>query len=284
MKKENNSSLHPYFVCIGAQKAGTTWLYDNLCQHPDIWMPPVKEIHFFDTISPNEQLLGVETYNHLKFKRVWRIFLTNPSLKNLRWLKRFYLDQKTTGWYYKLFAMSPAEKYSGDITPGYSTLDERGVAFARKVLPNHCKTFIILRNPIERAWSAIKMNYRWKEENIQQVDLAILSKEMRIVSHYLRTDYYRMVKLWDKYFAGNFKIFLYDDLRENPACFLSRIEEYIGINNFINPEILVTRSNADKKSIAMPSDVKKFLWAEYAEVIHNLESCLPGIKERWLAN
>ncbi len=284
MKKNNNSSSHPCFVCVGVQKAGTTWLYNNLCQHPDVWMPPVKEIHFFDTVSPNEQLLGVETYNHLKFNKVWRFFLKNPSLKNLRWLKRFYFEQKTIHWYYELFAMSPADKHSGDITPGYSTLDDRGVAFARKILPNHCRTFIILRNPIERAWSAIKMNYRWKGENIQQVDLAVLSQEMRIASHYLRTDYSRMVKLWGKYFPSNFKIFLYDDLREDPACFLAKIEEYIGINKFIVPELLATRSNADKKQVEMPLGVREFLVSEYTKNIHKLEDFSPGIKERWLSD
>ncbi|HFD32711.1 MAG TPA: sulfotransferase [Gammaproteobacteria bacterium] len=284
MGKNNNSSrvLHPCFVCIGAQKAGTTWLYDNLCQHPGVWMPPVKEIHFFNTVSPNEQLLGIETYNHLTFKQLWRVFLKNPSLENLRWLKKFYWEHKTIQWYYEMFAISPTGKCSGDITPGYSTLDDRGVAFARKVLPNHCNVFIILRNPIERIWSGIKMNYRWKGGDIQHVNLAVLAKEMRIASHYLRTDYSRMIKLWEKYFPNNFKIFLYDDLRENPACFLASIEEYIGINKFINPKILVTKSNADKRRIKMPSEVKKFLLSEYTETIYNLESYLPGIKERWL--
>lgn len=35
------------FLGIGAQKAGTTWLYAQLKQHPDVWMPMVKELHFF---------------------------------------------------------------------------------------------------------------------------------------------------------------------------------------------------------------------------------------------
>ncbi len=37
----------PDFLCIGAQKAGTTWLYHNLAQHPGIWMPPLKELFYF---------------------------------------------------------------------------------------------------------------------------------------------------------------------------------------------------------------------------------------------
>jgi len=278
MGKDNNS-LHPYFVCIGAQKAGTTWLYDNLCQHPEVWMPPVKEIHFFDTICPHEQLLGVETYNPLILKSVWRIFLKNPSLKNLRWLKRFNLEQKTIQWYYDLFAMAPSGKHTGDITPSYSTLDDRGVAFARKVLPNHCKVFIILRNPIERIWSSMKMYYRWKGGNIQNVDLTSLTREMRTDSHYLRTDYCRILKLWKKYFDGNFKIFLYDDLRKDPAFFLSTIEEYIGISKFVNYQTLVGKSNADEEQIEMPSEVRKILYSEYIDEINQLESLLPETKK-----
>ena len=38
----------PDFLGIGAQKAGTTWLYANLRCHPDIFLPDEKELHYFD--------------------------------------------------------------------------------------------------------------------------------------------------------------------------------------------------------------------------------------------
>src|SRR5215208_108045 len=37
-----------YFVGIGAQKAGTTWLHDYLSSRPDTFMSPIKELHYFD--------------------------------------------------------------------------------------------------------------------------------------------------------------------------------------------------------------------------------------------
>jgi hypothetical protein len=43
-----SSASGPDFLCIGMQKAGTAWLYDQLETHPDFWMPPLKELHFFD--------------------------------------------------------------------------------------------------------------------------------------------------------------------------------------------------------------------------------------------
>jgi hypothetical protein len=36
----------PHFIIIGAQKAGTTSLYDYLTQHPQILEATRKEVHF----------------------------------------------------------------------------------------------------------------------------------------------------------------------------------------------------------------------------------------------
>jgi hypothetical protein len=49
------------FYCIGAQKSGTTWLYEKLQQHPDVHFPHGKEIHFWD----KKFQLGLEWYKGL---------------------------------------------------------------------------------------------------------------------------------------------------------------------------------------------------------------------------
>ena len=41
-------SCGPDFLCIGAQKAGTTWLYKKLGAHPQVVFPGPKEVHFWD--------------------------------------------------------------------------------------------------------------------------------------------------------------------------------------------------------------------------------------------
>lgn len=40
--------MHPNFLGIGAARSGTTWIARNLEQHPDIFLPSKKELHFFD--------------------------------------------------------------------------------------------------------------------------------------------------------------------------------------------------------------------------------------------
>ena len=41
----------PDFLCVGAQKGGTSWLYRQLEAHSDFWMPPVKELHYLDQLN-----------------------------------------------------------------------------------------------------------------------------------------------------------------------------------------------------------------------------------------
>src|SRR5919112_425923 len=38
----------PNFLILGAQKAGTTSLFNYLGQHPEVYPSPIKETHFFD--------------------------------------------------------------------------------------------------------------------------------------------------------------------------------------------------------------------------------------------
>lgn len=81
--------MFPNFLCIGGQRSGTTWLHANLNKHPEIWLPPVKEILYFNEkengYSPN--LLNRFLDSRSMF---WRSFLKyqvktnfNHVLKNL---------------------------------------------------------------------------------------------------------------------------------------------------------------------------------------------------------
>ena len=42
-------SKGPTFIGIGQMKAGTSWLFDQFYNYPDLWMPRVKELHLFNS-------------------------------------------------------------------------------------------------------------------------------------------------------------------------------------------------------------------------------------------
>ena len=51
------------FLCVGAAKAGTTWLHTQLKAHPDCHFRAIKELHYFDALEGKR--LGQERERHL---------------------------------------------------------------------------------------------------------------------------------------------------------------------------------------------------------------------------
>ena len=90
--------MYPDFIGIGAQKAGTTWLYRNLQAHPQIHMPH-KEVHYFDRriydrSNALTRLFGgrdADTQWRRQVKRAAVRLAKNPSLRDLAWNYRYYM-------------------------------------------------------------------------------------------------------------------------------------------------------------------------------------------------
>ena len=57
----------PSFLCVGAQKAGTSTLHDILIQHPDVFLPATKETCFFR--DDDKYAAGLEYYEKEFFSR-----------------------------------------------------------------------------------------------------------------------------------------------------------------------------------------------------------------------
>lgn len=273
----------PDFVCIGAQKAGTTWLYRQLEDQATYWLPPVKELHYFNTARPHPELASAEDHTHVP----WRAF--RPSgpvevLRQARWFFRYWRRKDTEDWYYSLFPQSWIDgRLAGDITPAYSTLDADGVRFARRVLKPGCKIVLLVRNPIERAWSAVKMVFRWRSESVAEADEARLLQHLAWPSQTLRGDYLRIIPLWSNAFGADFQTFRYDDLVSRPVDLLHDIAAFIGAPVDVSRAAPHKRANRDPERAPMPQRIREILVARYADEIRELDRHLPGVADRWLS-
>ena len=70
----------PDCIGIGAQKAGTTWLFENLDRHPEIWMAPIKEV----LARPEELLNSVFDFlgvSRVELPRQEIEAVVNPSIR-----------------------------------------------------------------------------------------------------------------------------------------------------------------------------------------------------------
>lgn len=151
-----------FFVGVGAAKSGTTWLGQQLAQHPDVWMPVDKEIHYFDA----RHIATAKFFRRRKYERLvnqlskhdWPKLSRNPELMaEMQWLARQALvAEPDDQWYCDLFAHT-ANTHSvvGEITPAYAGLPAEGFAHIADLAPA-VKVIFIMRDPVERLWSAAR--------------------------------------------------------------------------------------------------------------------------------
>ena len=146
--------MYPDFIGIGAQKAGTTWLYRNLRAHPEIWMPKEKEIHYFDEKIKLKDGLWSRLRGEDPADQRWRRqagvrikrFPKGFSLQDLAWDLRYFFGRPDDEWYASLFEQGRG-KITGETTPDYSILDREMVAHVHDLMPR-AKIVFMVRNPI----------------------------------------------------------------------------------------------------------------------------------------
>ena len=262
----------PDFLCIGAQKSGTTWLYANLAAHKQVWSPPLKELHYFNRLCMNDQLLGTWGLPVPKASQMYWEALKKLHYSELRWLHRYYdlgLEKK---WYLSLFDEEFKQgRKCGDLTPGYSTLDERGVKYAANVVGSTTPIIFIIRNPIERAWSATKMLCRYHGININPENYPKIISILNSPDITLCSEYTRIISLWKKHFS-QLHILAYDELCKSPHSFLAKISDIIDIDNQWDEEIIQKMVWGDTKKLQLPDELLSRMVNQYSQEIEETYS------------
>jgi hypothetical protein len=139
----------PDFQGIGARKAGTTWLDAMLRLHPDVWLPPVKELHQFDGSTMYRRVVR----NRSPQKAISALLNGDP--KAASWYLRFLAPFGRSD---SLFPETGPFKIRGEITPAYQTLSTERVSDVAQLRPG-IKLLFIMRNPVDRVLSALSMMY-----------------------------------------------------------------------------------------------------------------------------
>lgn len=286
----------PDFLGIGAQRAGTTWLYENLRRHPQVWMPPVKELHFFDRAisypAPHflaQESLLVRVLGNERASREWRRILKGHLKKSadeirwrdIPWYLRFFLGRYNERWYASLFK-SARNRVKGEITPGYSILESRDVEHISEIMPQ-AKIIFVLRNPIDRTWSAIRYSRRRMQRRLESMSLNRFKEVVNEDWVVLRANYVRTIENWGSYFPSEqFFIGFFEDIVHRPRCFLTHVFEFLGVDSSEGPlTSLAHRTVNPSPHKEMPPEFKRYLAKAYYPQIKTLSEMLGGYANQW---
>ncbi|WP_289027922.1 sulfotransferase domain-containing protein [uncultured Paraglaciecola sp.] len=226
----------PDFLCVGAQKSGTTWLYEVLKQQKGIWMPPLKELNFFNqlTFESNSAYSGVWR-REAALKRLHQA-TKNPKVDE-QWLDfLFHLCKKNVDldWYSNIFKRCPAGKLSGEITPEYMMLPIEGIQ-AIKAMNANMKIIMVLRNPIDRIESHLKM-IKSRCVDLSDEVLAAVAEQKSVV---YRSEYTELLKNWCSVFdRKNIFIISFDTIEKEPTCLIKELGTFLNTKVELDSRLL----------------------------------------------
>lgn len=193
----NSCSRGPSFLCIGAQKSGTTWLYDKLSLHPDISFPGGKEVHFWNQ------------FHH----------------QGIRWYCELFNIKGITGDITPAYSILPEKKVKEirDFNPGVPIIFlirnpvDRAWSLARMNIAN-----------MQAALSPLGEGGR-----LYEYDLADgwFYRNFSIPGAVRRGLYSQTLKLWWRHFDhSQFLIIRFEELVSNPKEVLNKVAQHIGAN------------------------------------------------------
>ncbi len=206
----------PNFLVIGAQKSGTTSLFEYLRQHPDIYIPSVKETTFFYLDCLYEKGMS------------------------------YYEDH--------FFCGVNKEKAVGELSPHYLYHP-----FCRDRIRKNLedlKFIILLRNPIDRAYSNYWMEVKRGHETLsfkdaiekeqQRIETGLFEKETFSYMH--RGLYHGQIEAYMELFPeSEFLVLLSDDLKNDRVDTMINIYKFLGVDTDVDISCLQKTYRTAKK-------------------------------------
>ncbi len=260
----------PDFLVIGAQRSGTTWLYRVLRQHPELWLPPVKELHYFDKPNVHRGCLRLKDWPRIGWAGLNSF---DP------WLLRYFFSMRNDDWYMRLFQRAQAKGLvTGEVTPAYATLGEDVFARVRDMNPN-VKLVFIMRDPVERTWSAA--NFSAKAGRMVSGEEAHRRARQRSVI--MRSSYMDTIKRLEKIFpASQLHYCFFDDLRDRPAELTAEILAFLAVDpTKVQDMAFAGAVNAAATGKAIPSEFERAMAGEYLPMVEELCRRFDGAPHNW---
>lgn len=201
----------PTFLLIGAAKSGTTALYRYLQQHPEVFLTTPKEPRFFAFEGQTP------TFN---------------GLRGTEWKKDFRTRRED---YQALFTGAEG-KAAGEASVMY--LSEPGTAERiRRYVPD-VKLMVILRNPVERAYSNFAYMRAEGREPIADFSEALEAEEERRRDNWISWFFYQgrgmYGQLLEPYYAlfprEQIRVWLYEDLVADAGRVVREAFGYLGVD------------------------------------------------------
>lgn len=237
----------PDFLVIGAQKAGTTSLYDELCASDRVLPARKKEVRFFD--------------------RHWS--------RGTSWYRWSFPTRRAMG----------TTRLTGEATPDY-LLHPAAPARAALIVPE-CRLIAVVRHPVDRAHSQYRMNLTLGTETRPfeaavddelarldaRTDDAEWNDERNYHSYVERSRYVPQFRRWLEHFPRtSLHVTSLEAMLRDPREELAAMYRFLGVDA-VHPRRSYTHANR-REYDDLPASLRARLFALFADDLAGTEALL----------
>ena len=229
----------PTFFVVGAQKSATTWLYGCLDEHPEIAVPVEKELHYF------------------------------CDSKACRFCSR----SRGMDWYRAQFPVSERTLAIGELTTDYMFYPE--VVHDLYQLNSQAKIVALLRNPIDRAYSAYWM---WRRHNNALPEFSTMIRnadQAHFQNNFIERGLYfeQLHPYVQKFGAEQVRIYVLEEVQADPELFIADLYGFLGVSSTFRPKDLYHQISATK---VLPGVLGQVVYKVVSPVLN-----APGVRTVW---
>ena len=201
------------FVYIGGPRCGSTWLSAVLSDHPDIFVPPGKELHFFNDWMPYD------------FE---------------------YRYRYGSEYYLSFFEQARSEQICGEISPFYYG-DPKSAWRIHNFNPD-MKIIVCLRDPADMLYS-LYLLLRQREMRAASFEKELAVHPQLLNLCYFRP----LLQPWfDLFPTEQIQVLMHGDIKRDPEGVSRQVFEFLGVDPDFEPPSLSTYFNLATDSRPTP--------------------------------
>ena len=221
----------PNFFIVGAMKSGTTSLYEYLCQHPEIFMSPVKEPFYFVWAGMNDR------------NKLYMLNKRHEKVDTQSWQ-----TVRTRKQYEHLFRKVRNETAIGEASTWY--LPDPYVPEQIYHEAPDAKIIAVLRDPVARAYSAYTYQVSYGLEpsstfrGALEDEISGRRDDWLYGWRYLYCGMYadQIERYLDVFGANNVLLLRFEELKDHPHVILKKIFRFLDVNDDHDIEEIAPRN------------------------------------------
>jgi hypothetical protein len=259
-----------FLLGVGCQKGGTAWLHRYLEASPQCDPGFRKEYHVWDG-------LDLPTGRLARERVLQQAVRPEPSPDAVR-RAGFYNDPASYFDYFTGLLADPEIRLTADITPGYAGLSEARLAMIRQGFAERgvrSATVFLLRDPVERVWSAVRMDLQRKGLDTPEAEVERVARMHNNPMYAARTRYDEtMTRLEAVFPASDIWYGFYERLFD--VTTLQGVCDFLGID-FHDPDFGRRVNVSPKRLDTLPDDVVATVARHFSPVYAAVAARFPDL-------